>query len=69
MIAYYEREHMIGADTFDILYRQLAHDWETHQALRRGHAPLTTLAESSARLYQARMEMWDWRSDHTTRTG
>lgn len=60
---------MIGVDTFDILYRQLAHAWENHQALQRAHAPLTTLAERSARLYQAPMAMWDWQSDHTTRTG
>lgn len=47
-------------DQFDSLYTQLASAWEAHQALRRSHAPLPRLAESSTRLYDARFAMADW---------
>lgn len=60
---------MIGDEAFDVLYHRLSHAWDAHQALRRAHPPLTTLAESSARLHQARLAMWEWHSHHTTRTG
>jgi hypothetical protein len=52
---------------FDTLYNQLADAWETHERLRRSHASLTMLADSSARLYQARMAMWDWHRTDSSR--
>ena len=54
---------------FDALYHRLASAWEAHEMLRRGHPSLTALAESSSRLYQARMAMWDWRARHRTVNG
>lgn len=51
---------MIARDTFETLYHQLAQAWDTHQALRRHGAALSSLSESATRLEHARMAMWDW---------
>ncbi|HZD23092.1 MAG TPA: hypothetical protein VE569_06775 [Acidimicrobiia bacterium] len=51
---------MITSDTYDRLFQQLASAWETHQRLRMAGASVADLAESSKRLYNARMAMWDW---------
>lgn len=60
---------MLTDNTFDALYDQLASSWDTHQRLRGAHAPLPTLADSSSRLYQARLAMWDWLGSDTTWSG
>jgi hypothetical protein len=45
---------------FDGLYDNLAFSWESHQKLRANQAPIYELATSSARLDEARAEMWTW---------
>lgn len=58
---------MLADNTFDALYNQLASNWKTHQWLRDSHASIPTLADSSARLYQARLAMWDWLGSDSSR--
>jgi hypothetical protein len=52
---------MIAKDSLDILYRQLVVSWNSHERLRETHSPASRPSGSSARLYQGRPEMWDWR--------
>jgi hypothetical protein len=59
---------MATEDTFDTLYTQLVTAWDAHHRLKEHDAAFSLLADSSARLYQARMAMWDWRRA-TTRNG
>lgn len=58
---------MTVTDTLDVLYSDLATTWDPHQRLRLTDAPLTDLAASSARLYQARIAMWDWQRNNDWR--
>lgn len=51
---------MFTDHTFDVIHNQLASAWETHRRSRDAHAPGASLADSSARLYQTRLAMWDW---------
>jgi hypothetical protein len=62
VIAYYEEKAtMIAKDGFDTLYRQLVVSWDSPERLRETHPPASRLSGTSARLYQGRPVMWDWR--------
>ncbi|MGH3650128.1 MAG: hypothetical protein ACRDU9_05410 [Acidimicrobiia bacterium] len=52
---------MYANETFDSLYRQLAEAWDSHQTLRRSETTIADLMESSLRLQQARLAMFDWK--------
>lgn len=56
---------MDASEGFESLYHQLAHAWEAHQSLRRSQAVVGELAESSFRLHEARLAMWNWRCFNT----
>lgn len=60
---------MASSETFDSLYDELASSREAHRLLRTAHPSITALAESTTRLYQARMAMWDWHVRPRTVTG
>ena len=51
---------MHASNRFDALYSELAQAWEAYESMRRSHSSHLDLAESSFRLYRARMAMWDW---------
>jgi len=59
---------MQTADQFDTLYHRLAAAWDAHQGLRATDPPVTELAASAARLYQAKLAMWDWHRANTPRS-
>ena len=56
-------------DRFETLYDHLSRSWEAHQTLRHSEAEVPVLAESSRRLEQARLAMWEWRNSHRLETG
>lgn len=47
-------------DSFGGLYENLAAAWESHQRLRSQLPEIAELAVSSARLDEARADMWAW---------
>lgn len=55
-----QNHHSVGIDAFDGLYSNLAVAWESHQELRSKFPHIADLASSSARLDEARAEMWSW---------
>lgn len=45
---------------FDVLYRDLAQTWLSHQALKVSDAPLAELADSNHELFRKRMALGSW---------